>query len=1171
MALHIGFSMRNAHRVLLGALAAGAVLLGGHFTAEAFAASAAPAWRVTDVATPSVLPQVVGKVGRYDAVVENVGGAPSEGEFKVKITLPTGLAAVDIRSEPSPVEECVSEPTEVTCTLAEPIVPSGFVVMQVVFEVTGPIASLSSIASVSGGGATTTTSDEARMRLGVDGETALSGIADYRFDVTNAAGQPVTQAGGHPFLLTTSLLLNNVFIEGVNENAKPIEPTKDLAFYLPLGMLGNPSVADPCPASLVEIQSEQSGCPVSSRVGTVLPMILSTVFANASDPTHVHGIYSVQPEKGYPAEFAFASNRLTFVMYATVVRHHGSYMLRIAIPGVPQISYLIGFVASFYGDIKERFLVGETEGTFDRGAFLTDPSDCGESEEAREASVVLNTWGRPYTLAQAEKTPGFFSRVPAFSSIEGCDLLGFTARTGVKPETTQADEPSGYEVGLEVPQAPNSFTGLATPPAKDVSLTLPEGTSVSPSSANGLLACQETGPQGINIEGAESEEVGVNGLEQPTAGHCPAASQIATVTASTPLLHEQLTGHMFLAQPKCGGAGQNPCTEESARNGELFRLYLELEGPESGVVIKLAGQASVDPKTGRITASFNEGPQFPFSNLTVSMKHGARAPLENPQSCEVATSDATVMPWSTPTTPDATPQDTFRTDWDGAGGGCPATAPFAPSFTAGTMSTQAATTSPFSLTLKREDREQNVSTISSTLPGGLLADVAKATKCPEPQASQKSLTACPASSQIGTATVAVGPGSDPYYVTGKVFFTGPYRGAPFGLSIVLPATAGPFNLGNELVRVALSVDPHTAQATAVSDPAPQILDGVPLRIRTVNVFLEDRDFVLNPTNCAVKNITGTIRSTTGSSASVSSPFAASGCRGLAFKPQLSGSTEAKATKANGTGVKIKIAYPSAGQANIAKVTLTFPKQLPVRLETLQKACRATVFEANPASCPVESAIGTATVHTPILAQPLSGPAYLVSYGSAKFPDVVFVLQGEGVTLEVDGQSFVSQSGELKVTFASVPDAPFSTFETVLPAGSHSQFTSARTVGRASASQCGESLVTPVTMVAQNGAQITQNAKLAITGCRPAVSIRKAHAAGNRLTLTVNTTARGRLQVGGAGLKTLVKKGVSAGTHTLSVALSPAGRRSVRSHRRINVHVGLTVGKSKASAHKSVAA
>jgi hypothetical protein len=945
------------------------------------------------------------------------------------------------------------------------------------------------------------------------------------------------------------------------EQRKPVEPPKDLSFYLPLGVLGNPAVTEPCPVSLVQLRGELSGCPPSSRVGTVLVMILNHLGKFGKDPTGQHPLFSMAPEKGHAAEFAFGTNGLTFFIYANVVRHDGAYMVRVSTPGVEPGAALTGLIATFYGDIKETVQVNGEEFPEDRGAFLTNPSNCGESATEREATVETDSW----------QNPGKFitERLPALAAVSGCEMLGFSAALSVKPQTTQADEPSGYELGFQFPQAPDNAVGLGTPPLKDTTIKFPSGTTISPSAANGLLACQETGPSGINIEGVESEAVAADGLEQPVAGKCPVGSELGSVSAKTPLLREELHGHLFLAAPGCGGASQPACTEEDAENGVLYGLYLELQGPESGVIVKLKGKTSVNPKTGQITADFEENPQFPLSSLTVAMNGGPRAPLANPQACGVARTEGRLTSWGEPFTAEVTPSDYFTVDWNGAGEPCPNSAPFSPSMVAGTSSSTAGATSPFSLTIKREDREQNIQSLSSTLPEGLLALVSKVTKCPEPLASQASLEACPTGSQIGTTTVAVGSGSDPYYVTGKVFFTGPYGGGPFGLSVVVPAAAGPFNLGNVLVRVALLINPRTAQVTAVSSPFPQILDGVPLRIRSINVTLDKQEFTLNPTSCAQMSIAGTLQSTTGAAASVSSPFAASGCKNLGFKPVVSIATQAKSTKANGTRVTVKITNPAGAEANLAQAVIGFPRQLPVRLETLQKACRAVVFEANPAACPAASDIGTTTVHTPILSAPLIGPVYLVSYGSAKFPDVVLLLQGEGVTLEADGQSFVSHTGALRVTFASVPDAPFSSLETVLPAGQFSQFTSVKSSAQAKSSQCGENLLAPLALTGHNGAALTETTKLQITGCPPSVSIVKAAVSGGTLAVTVKTSASGRLKISGSGLRTLVKGSLAAGTHKLTVALTGAGRQAARAHKKIQVNVGLVAAKKKASTRKKV--
>lgn len=1117
------------------------------------AASGSAAWQVTDLGSPSILSPGQ-REGRYDVVVENVGSEDSSGGFTVSVDIPAGLSVTEVLAEPEGGGPACSLPSgEVVCRFTEAEVPSGFVVVMIRFSVTGEVNSLQSTATVTGGGAAMPATAEAHMSLGeIQGEKGPSGVSEFQMTATGSAGESVSTAGGHPHFLTTQLLLNNQYLESVAEPVRPVEAVKDLVFYLPLGMLGNPAVTEPCPASIIETQPGMSGCPASSRVGTDLPMILGNAFADVSqDPTHEHGIYSVTPEKGYAAEFAFSSNNLTFFLYANIVRRDGAYVVRVAIPGVPAVAAFVGNVATFYGDIEEHSLVNGETRTFERGAFLTNPTNCEATGSALEASVAFNTWEDP------SRALPFGGATPVFSQVTDCQALDFSAGLSVVPETTRVDSPSGYSMGLDVPQAPNEYSGLGTPPVKDVSVTLPTGTSVSPSSANGLEACPESGPEGIDIEGPGFEEIAADGLERPAPGHCPKASEIGVATAITPLLRENLTGKLFLAAPRC-----NPCNAKDAQDGTLFRLYLELTGPSSGVVIKLAGTTRVNPETGQIEAIFDDNPQFPFSKLTVTTKGGPRASLENSQTCGAAISSAVISSWSA-ASPEAAPQSSFAVE------GCPGGgAQFSPSFTAGTTSPLAASTSPFTLTLKREDGEQNVANLTTTLPEGLLANTTAVAECGEPGASQG---ACPEGSQLGTATVAVGPGSDPYWVTGKVYFTGPYGRAPFGLSIVVPAVAGPFNLGDVVVQAELNVDPKTAQATA-GNPVelPQFRDGVLLRLRTVELDLENRSFVLNPTHCSPASISGTVTSTLGSEARVSAPFAPVGCRNLSFKPVLTASTEARSTKLDGTGVRVKIAYPTAGEANVEKVVISFPKKLPVREETLRQACRAVVFEANPAACPAASAVGTVTVHTPILRQPLTGPAYLVSYGSAKFPSIVFVLEGEGVKIEVVGESFVSNDGVLKVTFNSVPDAPFSSFETLLPHGPFSQFSSVTSVSKATGSQCGEGMLLSVLMTGQNGAQMSETPELQVEGCKPSVAITGSHAVRKGLSVTVRTSLRGRLRLGGDGLKTVVDRNVSPGTHGIVLKLTSRGRRLARGHRRTTLTAQLVVGKHRVGSHRKVA-
>jgi hypothetical protein len=1119
-----------------------------------------PAWQVTDVALPSVLPTEMARKGEYTIILENIGGASSTGMVTVRDALPAGLTITGMQMEPEE-GECKQEGVaEAVCEFTGVVVPSGFVVIRVGFEVTGSVGALSDVASVSGGGAAAA-SGGAITRTGALYERGPAAITQFEMNATGPTGEVVTQADGHPHFLTTKLLVTNQIDESLVEEIKPVDQTKDLILYMPLGMLGNVTVGESCPASLVNIYQGASECPPSSRIGTILPMLINGIFANSSDPTHEYGIYNMTPERGYPAEFGFGDETKTFFAYASVVRHDGAYMVRIETPGVPPFGNFIGLVMTVYGDIQEQGTVGGEPYTADRGAFLTDPSNCAESGAELDGSVEWNTWKEPSVVHTASSSP--FA-----AGLEGCDLLGFSSVLSLRPETTRADAPSGDEFGLEFPQAPNDGSSLATPPLKDASVRLPLGVAISPSAAHELEACQETGPDGINIEGAESEAIGQEGLERPVAGHCPTGSSLGTVEASSPLLRETLKGHLFLAAPHCGGAEQSPCTAADAEDGALYGLFMELQAPNEGVVIKLKGKAQVNAQTGQITANFEENPQFPIGKLTVAMNRGPRAPLANPQTCGLATTESMLSSWA-PGVAAVNPSDAFTVDWNGAGGACPVAVPFSPSLVAG-ASPLAGAVKPFSLMVKREDREGDVLSLTTTLPPGLSAYVSKVARCPEPQAATG---ACPSASQVGTTTVGVGSGSDPYYVTGKVYFTGPYGGAPFGLSVVVPAVAGPFNLGTVVVRVALFVNPRTAQVTAVSGKLPQILDGVPLRFRSIGVSVSGDEFTLNPTSCSQLSVTGTVTSTTGATAGVASPFAVGGCKNLPFDPVLSASTQARSTKADGTTVRVDLSYPSTGEANLAKLKLAFPQQLPVRLETLRQACRAATFEANPAACPSASNVGSAIVHTPILNEPLVGPAYLVSYGNAKFPDVVFVLQGEGVTLELDAHASISTAGVLTVTVPAIPDAPVSSFESVFPAGRYSQFTSSKTTARASASQCGENLLAPVTMVGQNGASVTSSVKLAVTGCKPTapkVAIVKAKAMAGAVRVTVRTSRRGRLTISGVGLTTLVRKDVGAGTRKLTVALTHAGRLAARTRRKVRLTVALVVGGQSVSKQVKIA-
>jgi hypothetical protein len=484
------------------------------------------------------------------------------------------------------------------------------------------------------------------------------------------------------------------------------------------------------------------------------------------------------------------------------------------------------------------------------------------------------------------------------------------------------------------------------------------------------------------------------------------------VEVITPLLSEPLKGHVYVGAPQCGGAGQPQCTPHSAEDGELFGLYLEVGSEASGIHVKLKGNVSVNPATGRVTRRCDDTPQLPFSELKLKLNGGQRAPLANPQSCSTATTTSDLTPWSTPSTPDATPASSF--DVTGCNGGL-----FDPSFTAGTVNPSAGAFSPFRLTFSRHDGEPDLSGLTVDMPQGLVGKIAGIAECGEAEvkAAEANAGGWPEASRIGTAAATAGAGATPFYQSGPVYLTGPYNGAPFGLAVVVPANAGPFHLGNIVVRAAIHIDPSTAAVTVVSNPLPQMIDGVPLRVQTVNVTVgAERDFTFNATSCVQQSVDASISSAEATNANVSAPYAATGCATLPFKPSFTASTEGTASKADGASLDVRIAThegpgEKAGEeeANIRKVDVQLPLELPSRLSTLEKACTEQQFAANPAGCPSGAVVGTAIVETPLLPGPLGGPAILVSHAGASFPDLDVILQGDGVVIGLTGHTDIKRA------------------------------------------------------------------------------------------------------------------------------------------------------------------
>jgi len=557
------------------------------------------------------------------------------------------------------------------------------------------------------------------------------------------------------------------------------------------------------------------------------------------------------------------------------------------------------------------------------------------------------------------------------------------------------------------------------------------------------------------------------------------------VEIQTPLLASPLQGPVYLAEQD-----RNPFSS-------LLAIYIAAEG--EGARVKLAGHVEADPLTGQLKTTFHENPQLPFDELRLRLFGGPQGVLATPPACGSYTSEASLSPW------DGLGASALSEQFEilmGAGGGaCPpgGALPFNPAMSAGTVANQAGGFSPFTFSLSRNDGEQRFAGASVTMPPGLEGVLTGVPLCGEEQANAGT---CGAQSQIGQASVSAGVGPEPVGIAGgRVYLTGPYNGGPFGLSIVVPAVAGPFDLGDVVVRASIRVDPHTAQITVLSDPLPQMVDsvegrhsGIPADLRSIAVAIDRPGFTFNPTDCEALSVGATVTgvlpgAAPGTSVGLAGPFHAVNCGALKFEPSVTLSTPAKASKLNGAALTFRVAYPRlpggrmgalGAQSWLREAKFELPKQLPARLGTIQQACLARAFETNRSACPAHSIIGHAVVHTPVLPVPLQGPVYFVSYGGAAFPDAVLVLDGYGVHIELHGNTFIdSKTGVTSATFKSTPDVPFESIEVTLPQGPYSEF-GANLGG--SYDFCGRKLVMPTEFQAQNGLEIVKNTPVTVTGC-----------------------------------------------------------------------------------------
>jgi hypothetical protein len=810
------------------------------------------------------------------------------------------------------------------------------------------------------------------------------GVASY----TN--GTSSNQAGAHADF-TTSFEMNSEALGG------PVGQLRNVRVVLPEGFVGNPQATPRCSAA----QLSDYDCQPSAQVGVLETKFSSPAENIGEEPVlfqEQSPLYNMVPTPGHPATLA---TQLTFntVMIETDVLRDGTYRVVANVSEISTLLPLISTAVTLWGvpadSSHDALRPGAApNNNLPSGAgvapapFMFNSSDCSSGPLLTE--VTLESW--------TGETDNTTTTMPP--PIE-CRLLKASPTLSVTPDNTQAASPSGYGVNLTVPQELAPYA-LGTPDLRDALITFPEGTAISPSAANGLQGCTQA-------------QIGLH-TGSPVA--CPDASKIGSAEIETPLLGAPLKGSLYAATPNA-----NPF-------GSLLAVYLTAEG--EGVQVKLAGHVSANPVTGRLSTVFNANPKVPFGELRAHLFNGPRAVFSNPAACGPATTSSALTFYSSPTP--LTPQSSF----DVTGCGAPK---FSPSFSAGSADSKAGAFSPFSLDLSRSDNDQQISQISVRAPRGFAGMLSSLTPCPEPQASSGN---CPAASKIGHVSVSAGPGPAPYFLPGPgqpenpVFLTTPYKGAPFGLSVVVPAKAGPFDLGTVITRAQVKVDPVSAQVLFTSDPLPQILQGIPLQTRQVHVEIDRPAFTFNPTGCAAQNVTSTITSAQGLVASPKSPYAASDCGALKFAPKLLLATKGSVKRAANPSLRAVVNYPKGPQgtySNIGRAQVTLPAGELLDNAHIGTVCTRVQFAAgagNGAECPPASIYGHATAITPVLSEPLSGPLYLRS-SSHELPDLVAALNGP-VQIALDGRIDSGRSGGIRTTFEAVPDVPVSKFTLTMLGG-----------------------------------------------------------------------------------------------------------------------------------------
>jgi hypothetical protein len=898
--------------------------------------------------------------------------------------------------------------------------------------------------------------------LHVSAEPAAPGVEEYDLRDEEDGGAGTGLAGSHPFQFTTTIALNQTEdaraipnpmppeISGGGYYNKPsvypVSSPKDLHFQWPPGLIGDPTAFPTC-TSAQFFQSADSGhanaCPPQSAIGVAAVSFNEPGFALATQLSVP--LFNLKPEPGEPARFGFnIVAGATPVVIDTSLRADGDYGVTVETNNITQTAGLLASQVTVWGNpgdprhnrqrgwaclIESRgYAVEEgalqpcastatTLGT-QTPAFLTTPTSC---TLPASSTVIGDTWADPLAV------PDFPTLASTtFPTFEGCNQLPFAPKVAAEPTAKSAASSSGLNFDLDfVNEGLSNPNGRAESAVKKVTVALPKGVTTNPSVANGLQSC--------SLAQFHAEELGVQ--------TCPEASKIGEVEIQSPLVEEAVDGAIYVAKQN-----DNPSRDAQHPNGNLLSIYMVAKNPNLGVLVKSAGAVTPDPQTGQLSTTFDELPQLPFNHFHLHFREGSRAPLITPGLCGSYSTQAQLYPYANPQVP-VERTATFTVNSGANGQPCASSEaglPNKPTLSAGTVSPVAASYSPLVFKVNREDGSQALGSISAALPEGLLGKLAGVTECSNAQiaqaesrsgegqgATELASPSCPAASQVGTVNVGTGAGPNPFYVPGKAYLAGPYKGAPLSLAIITPAVVGPFDLGTIVVRTALQVDPMTTQITAVSDPIPTIVHGLPTVVRSVSLNMDRPNFTLNPTSCEPKQITAQAVSTLGNIAPLQNRFQASACAALGFKPSLKLSLSGQTKRAGHPALKAVLTYPKGSYANIAKAQVALPGSEFLDQGNLNLVCKQADLKAG--TCPKNSIYGKVKAWSPLLDKPLVGNVYLgVGFGY-KLPALVAELNGQIRVLLV-GKVDTDKDKGIRNTFLAVPDAAVSRFELSLKGG-----------------------------------------------------------------------------------------------------------------------------------------